>query len=94
MRQSVSNTAEFGDYTAGEKLITPEVKANMKKILADIQSGKFAQDFVDDYKAGNPRMKAYREKAADLEIEKVGTELRKMMPFTKSSDDDAFKIYQ
>lgn len=94
MRQSISNTAEFGDYTAGPRLITPEVKENMKKVLADIQSGKFAQDFVADYQAGNPRMKAYRAAAADLQIEKVGAELRKMMPFVNANDDDAFKIYQ
>ena len=61
--------------------------------LADIQSGKFANDFVNDYKAGRPKLTAYREEAANLEIEKVGAELRKAMPFVGKNDDDAFKIY-
>lgn len=81
MRSSISNTAEFGDYVAGPQIITAEVKANMKKVLNDIQTGKFAQEFLDDYKAGNPRMKAYREAAANLQIESVGQQLRDMMPF-------------
>ena len=93
MRQSISNTAEFGDYVSGPRVITKEVKENMKAVLADIQSGKFAQDFVDDYKAGRPRLAAYRKEAAELEIEKVGAELRKAMPFVGKNDDDAFKIY-
>ena len=94
MRQSISNTAEFGDYVTGPRIITDEVKKNMKLVLADIQSGKFAQDFVDDFKAGRPKLTAYREAAKNLEIEKIGAELRKAMPFTQSGDDDAFKIYQ
>lgn len=93
MRQSISNTAEFGDYVSGPRVITAQVKENMKAVLADIQSGKFAKDFVDDYKAGRPRLEAYRKEAADLEIEKVGAELRKAMPFVGQDDSDAFKIY-
>ncbi|MET3634559.1 ketol-acid reductoisomerase [Streptococcus sp. SGI.013] len=93
MRQSISNTAEFGDYVAGPRVITEQVKENMKDVLADIQSGKFADDFVTDYKNGRPKLTAYREAAADLEIEKVGAELRKAMPFVGQNDDDAFKIY-
>lgn len=93
MRQSISNTAEFGDYVAGPRVITEQVKENMKGVLADIQSGKFADDFVTDYKNGRPKLTAYREAAADLEIEKVGAELRKAMPFVGQNDDDAFKIY-
>ena len=93
MRQSISNTAEFGDYVSGPRVITAQVKENMKAVLADIQSGKFAHDFVEDYKAGRPRLEAYRKEAADLEIEKVGAELRKAMPFVGQNDDDAFKIY-
>lgn len=93
MRQSISNTAEFGDYVSGPRVITAQVKENMKAVLADIQSGKFAKDFVDDYKAGRPRLDAYRKEAADLEIEKVGAELRKAMPFVGQDDSDAFKIY-
>lgn len=93
MRQSISNTAEFGDYVSGPRIITNQVKENMKAVLADIQSGKFANDFVNDYKAGRPKMEAYRKEAANLEIEKVGAELRKAMPFVGQNDDDAFKIY-
>ena len=93
MRQSISNTAEFGDYVSGPRVITDQVKENMKAVLADIQSGKFADEFVTDYKNGRPRLEAYRKEAADLEIEKVGAELRKAMPFVGQNDDDAFKIY-
>ena len=93
MRQSISNTAEFGDYVSGPRVITEQVKENMKGVLADIQSGKFANDFVNDYKAGRPKLQAYRDAAADLEIEKVGEELRKAMPFVAKNDDDSFKIY-
>ncbi len=93
MRQSISNTAEFGDYVSGPRVITDQVKENMKAVLADIQSGKFANDFVNDYKAGRPKLKAYREAAAGLDIEKVGSDLRDAMPFVGRNDDDAFKIY-
>ena len=71
----------------------PEVKENMKAALADIQSGKFAREFVEDHDAGFPRLKAFRKQAEELEIEKVGAELRKAMPFVGQNDDDAFKIY-
>ncbi|WEV60835.1 ketol-acid reductoisomerase [Streptococcaceae bacterium ESL0729] len=94
MRQSISNTAEFGDYTAGPRIITDQVKENMRQVLKDIQTGSFAEEFMEDYKAGNPKMKAYRERAQNLEIEKVGNELRQAMPFTQSGDDAAFKIYE
>ena len=87
MRQSISNTAEYGDYVSGPRVITEQVKENMKAVLADIQNGNFANDFVNDYKAGRPKL------TANLEIEKVGAELRKAMPFVGQNDDDAFKIY-
>ena len=93
MRQSISNTAEIGDYVSGPRVITAQVKENMKAVLADIQSGKFAEEFVNDYKSGRPKLEAYRKEAAELEIEKVGSELRKAMPFVGQNDDDAFKIY-
>ena len=93
MRQSISNTAEFGDYVSGPRVITEQVKENMKAALADIQSGKFAREFVEDHDAGFPRLKAYRKEAEELEIEKIGAELRKAMPFVGQNDDDAFKIY-
>ncbi len=69
--------AEFGDYVSNPRVITEQVKENMKAVLADIQNGKFANDFVNDYKAGLPKLTAYRKEAEDLEIEKVGAELRK-----------------
>ncbi|WP_165212331.1 ketol-acid reductoisomerase [Streptococcus tangpeifui] len=94
MRQSCSNTAEFGDFVTGPRVIGPEVKENMKAALKDIQSGKFAKEFVEDHDAGFPRLKAYREEAENLEIEKIGAELRKAMPFVNQNDDDAFKIYE
>ena len=94
MRQSCSNTAEFGDFVTGPRVIGPEVKENMKTALADIQSGKFAKEFVEDHDAGFPRLKAYRQEAENLEIEKIGAELRKAMPFVNQNDDDAFKIYE
>lgn len=75
------------------RVITDQVKENMKAVLADIQSGKFANDFVNDYKAGRPRMEAYRKEAENLAIEQVGAELRKAMPFVSRNDDDSFKIY-
>ena len=85
----------FGEQAvlSGPRVITEQVKENMKAVLADIQNGKFANDFVNDYKAGRPKLTAYREEAANLEIEKVGAELRKAMPFVGQNDDDAFKIY-
>ncbi|MDR0200278.1 MAG: ketol-acid reductoisomerase [Streptococcaceae bacterium] len=94
MRQSCSNTAEFGDFVTGDRIITPDVKERMRDALRDIQSGKFAQEFRDDYKAGFPRLKAYRAEAEKLPIEVIGKELRKAMPFTQAGDDDQFKIYQ
>ena len=81
MRYSISNTAEYGDYTRGPRLITPETKAEMKRILDDIQSGRFTRDWVLENKAGQPSFKATRRRAADHPIEKVGEQLRGMMPW-------------
>ncbi len=81
MRYSISNTAEFGDYTRGPRVITPAVKEEMKKILDDIQSGRFAREWVLENAAGQPSFKAMRRKAAEHEIEKVGEKLRAMMPW-------------
>ena len=83
MRHSISNTAEYGDFLAGPKVITSASKDAMKGILADIQSGKFADEFLADSKAGQPFLKAHREKASKHQIEKVGQELRKLMPWIK-----------
>ena len=83
MRNSISNTAEYGDYITGPKIITPETKKAMQGVLADIQSGKFADDFLADSKAGQPFLKAEREEIAKHEVEKVGAELRKLMSWIK-----------
>ena len=83
MRHSISNTAEYGDFLAGPKVITSASKDAMKGILADIQSGKFADEFLVDSKAGQPFLKAHREEASKHQIEKVGQELRKLMPWIK-----------
>ena len=83
MRNSISNTAEYGDYITGPKIITPETKKAMQGVLADIQSGKFADDFLADSKAGQPFLKAKREEFAKNEVEKVGAELRKLMSWIK-----------
>jgi ketol-acid reductoisomerase len=81
MRYSISNTAEYGDYTRGSRIITPEVKAEMKRVLDDIQSGRFARDWVLENAAGQASFKAMRRKAAEHDIEKVGEKLRAMMPW-------------
>ena len=81
MRYSISNTAEYGDITTGPRIITDETKAEMKRVLADIQAGRFVRDFVLDNRAGQPQLKASRKQAAAHPIEKVGAELRAMMPW-------------
>ena len=81
MRYSISNTAEFGDYVSGPRVITSDVKDRMKDVLTDIQTGAFAKRFTDDYKAGFPDFHAMRAEQQGHQIEAVGAELRKMMPF-------------
>jgi len=81
MRYSISNTAEYGDITTGPRIITPETKAEMKKVLADIQSGRFVKNFVLDNRAGQPELKAGRKAAAAHPIEETGAQLRAMMPW-------------
>lgn len=79
MRNSISNTAEYGDYLTGKKIITGETKKAMKEVLKDIQSGKFADEFLSDSKLGQPFLKEKREENAKHKIENVGAELRKLM---------------
>jgi ketol-acid reductoisomerase len=79
MRWSVSDTAEFGDYVSGPRVITPAVKEEMKKILADIQDGTFTKSLIADDDAGRPQFTKYREEAAKHPIEVVGAKLRPMM---------------
>jgi ketol-acid reductoisomerase len=81
MRYSISNTAEYGDYTRGPRIITDETKKEMKRILDDIQSGRFARDWVAECQAGQPSFKAMRRRGAEHPIEEVGAKLRAMMPW-------------
>ena len=81
MRYSISNTAEFGDYVSGPRLIDDDVKKRMKEILADIQAGRFAKDWMLENAAGQPSFKALRRGAAEHPIEEVGEKLRAMMPW-------------
>ncbi|MFZ5745018.1 MAG: ketol-acid reductoisomerase [Pseudomonadota bacterium] len=81
MRYSISNTAEYGDITTGPRIITDETKAEMKRVLADIQSGRFVKNFVLDNRAGQPELKAARKAAAAHPIEQTGARLRAMMPW-------------
>jgi ketol-acid reductoisomerase len=81
MRYSISNTAEYGDYTRGPRIITDETRKEMKRILADIQSGRFARDWVAECQAGQPSFKAMRRMSAEHPIEEVGAKLRGMMPW-------------
>jgi ketol-acid reductoisomerase len=81
MRYSISNTAEYGDITTGPRIITDETKAEMKRVLADIQGGRFVKNFVLDNRAGQPELKAARKQAAAHPIEQTGAKLRAMMPW-------------
>ncbi len=81
MRYSISNTAEYGDYVSGPRVINAETKAEMKRILKDIQDGRFVRDFVLENKAGYPMFKAMRGNQAKHQIEEVGEKLRAMMPW-------------
>lgn len=81
MRYSISNTAEYGDYVSGPRVIGEESKKAMKEILKEIQNGKFAKDFILERKAGYVRMKAERRLTEESLLEKTGKELRKMMPW-------------
>ncbi|MEJ0062207.1 MAG: ketol-acid reductoisomerase [Alphaproteobacteria bacterium] len=81
MRYSISNTAEYGDYTRGSRLVTEETKKEMKKILAEIQSGQFAREWMLENQAGQPSFKAMRRRAAEHPIEQTGAKLRAMMPW-------------
>ena len=86
-RWSVSDTAEYGDYVSGPRVIDSSVKDNMKAVLTDIQNGAFAKRFIDDQDAGAPEFKALREKGEAHPIEKTGRELRKLFSWIKSDDD-------
>ncbi len=84
MRYSISNTAEFGDYVSGERVITPDVKDNMKEVLKDIQTGAFSDRFIKDNENGFEEFLRMRKEQQGHQIESVGRELRDMMPFVKA----------
>jgi len=83
MRNSISNTAEYGDYVTGPRIITEETKKEMKRVLADIQSGKFAREFILENQAGRPVLTAMRRREAEHPIEQVGAQLRGLMHWLK-----------
>ena len=85
MRYSVSDTAEYGDYTRGPRVIDAHVRETMKKVLAEVQDGSFAKEWMDENAKGCKRFEGMRAKAAGHLIEKVGSELRKMMPWIQKS---------
>jgi len=86
-RWSVSDTAEYGDYVSGPRIIDARVKESMKAVLADVRSGAFAQRFIDDQDAGGPEFKALRAQGEAHPIEATGRELRKLMAWVESDDD-------
>jgi ketol-acid reductoisomerase len=85
MNYSISNNAEFGEYETGPKMITPETKAAMKQVLADIQSGDYAKRFILENRAGAPTLLSRRRLTAEHPIEQVGEKLRAMMPWIKAN---------
>ena len=85
MRYSISNTAEYGDYVSGKRVINDESKAAMKEILTEIQDGRFAKDFILEGQSGYPRMNAERSNARASLIEKTGVSLREMMPWISAN---------
>src|SRR5580693_3899207 len=87
MRFSVSDTAEYGDYTRGPRIITAETRKEMKKILGEIQSGKFAREWINENKTGRQKFLALRKAAQEQPIERVGKELRQMMTFLKKKKE-------
>ncbi|MDR3069264.1 MAG: ketol-acid reductoisomerase, partial [Cellulomonas sp.] len=85
---SVSDTAEYGDYVSGPRVIDPRVKENMRGVLSDIQSGAFAARFIADQDAGAPEFQALRAQGQNHPIEPVGRELRKLFAWVKPDDAD------
>jgi ketol-acid reductoisomerase len=85
MRDSISNTAEYGDYTRGPRIVTAETKAEMKKVLTEIQTGQFAREFILEKQSGNPGFTAIRRRESEHQIESVGKDLRAMFSWLKKS---------
>ena len=86
MRHSISDTAEYGDFSRGSRIITDETKKEMKKVLEEIQSGAFAKEWMSQAREGSPYLKQERKKASNHQIENIGKELRNMMPFLDAKD--------
>jgi ketol-acid reductoisomerase len=89
MRYSISNTAEYGDLTRGPRVVPDEARATMKKILAEIQSGEFAREWINENKTGCKKFNALRESEKQLQVEEVGADLRGMMSWIKKDKSDA-----
>jgi ketol-acid reductoisomerase len=87
MRYSISDTAEYGDYTRGPRIVNAQTRAEMKKILSEIQSGEFARNWINENKTGRKNFLAMREAAQNQRVEQVGGELRKMMTFLKKKKE-------
>ena len=85
MRYSISNTAEYGDYLSGPRVITEQTKAEMKKVLERIQSGEFTREFINDSKQGASQLKAWRKAGAEHQLEETGSQLRTLMPWIKEN---------
>ncbi len=88
MRYSVSNTAEYGDYTRGPRIITDETRQEMRRILTEIQTGQFARDWILENRAGAPSFQATRRRDRNLQIEQVGKRLRRLMTWIDSKEVD------
>jgi ketol-acid reductoisomerase len=86
MRNSISNTAKYGDYTRGERIVTEQTREAMRQILKEIQAGQFAQEWVAEHAAGKPRFAEFRKKHAAHPIEAVGKKLRNLMPWMRTAD--------
>src|SRR3546814_9502499 len=86
MNYSISNTAEYGEYVTGPRIVTPETKAEMKRVLEDIQSGRFTRNWMLENKVNQTSFKATRAKLAQHPIEDVGAKLRAMMPWISKTD--------
>ena len=87
MRYSISDTAEYGDYTRGPRIVNEQTRAEMKKILSEIQSGEFAKQWIEENRSGRKKFLAMREAAENQPIETVGRELREMMTFLKKKKE-------
>ena len=85
MNYSISNTAEWGEYVSGPRIITPETKAEMKRVLKDIQTGKFTSEWMQEYRSGMARFKGIRRLNDEHQIEQVGEKLRGMMPWISAN---------